>query len=204
VRLLVIGGDRSGEYHARQLSKAVACGALPADAAIDVVSSAWLSRLSSWLRSPGPDDQLVPAPLMPHLLWEWLAAELGLGFAPPPRSWGLPYEYVSGGAVYISAAAWTCPATCVEPAHCPVLHAPRDWDLAELIEDRALQLGMAAAVFRCLHFAMGVATVPATDLVSARSRLGKLGSEQPVLVATTSRCHAAVGALAAGRLEPSG
>jgi hypothetical protein len=196
VRLLVIGGDRFGDYHARQLSKAVASGLLPRSARVDVVSSGWLPALSSWLRSPAVDDQLVPAPLMPHLVWEWLADELGLGYGPPLRGWSLPYEMESGGALYISAAGWTCPATCVEPWHCPVLHAPRDWDLADIISARAAEAGMAAAVFRCLHLAMGVATVPAAALVEARSRLSALPAGQPVLVATSSRCHAAVGVLA--------
>ena len=199
MRLLVIGGDRFGEYHARQLRRGVASGALPASAVVEVLSSDWLSGLRAWLRQAGPDDHLVPAPLMPHLAWEWLGGELGRSFAEPPTGWSLPFELESGGAVYISAAAWTCPATCIEPSHCPVLHAPRDWDLGDVILARALELGYEPAVFRCLHLAMGVGTVPAPALLEARSRLGASDGRRSALVATSSRCHAAVGVLAPGR-----
>jgi hypothetical protein len=80
----------------------------------------------------------------------------------------------------------------VEPAHCPVLHAPRDWDLAEIIEQQARALGYEPAVLRCLHLANGVGAIRVSDVLAARER-GR--SACRVLVATSSRCHAAVGAL---------
>ena len=130
---------------------------------------------------------------MPHLLWRWLAGELGASAAEVPRGWALPFEVPGAdGELYLSAAAWTCPATCVEPAHCPVLHGPKDWDLAGLIEGRARELGFEPVVFRVRHYAAGVATIPAAALQAAlRTRASRL------LVATSSHCHAAVGALLA-------
>ena len=116
---------------------------------------------------------------------------------PAPEGWRLPYE-VPGpdGVRFLSAAGWVCPSTCIEPDHCPALHAPRDWDLSVLIERRAVELGWEPAVFRCLHLTHGVGTVPAASLLAARERVAALPPGARVLVATSSRCHAAVGGLA--------
>jgi hypothetical protein len=215
--VVVVGGGWFGSYHARQVLKAVRGGRLPGERLVvvdrdpgcaaavelarapevELVAADWLAFLRGWLPGVGPDDRLVPAPLAPHLLWEWLAEELAAERLPAPSGWGLPYEQSgAGGEVYVSAAAWTCPATCVEPAHCPALHAPRDWDLAAIIEERAAALGCRAAVFRCVHLANGVGAVRAAEVVAA-ARDGA-GDGRPVLVATSSRCHAAVGLLGPG------
>jgi len=219
--IAVIGGGCYGCYHARQLLKAVRGGRLagqrllvvdrdPGCAAarefagvpeVSLAAEEWGAFLRAWLGSAercSGTDHLVPAPFAPHLLGEWLAGELSARVEEPPRGWGLPFERPGGpGQLFLSAAAWTCPATCVEPAHCPVLHAPRDWDLADLIEERAASLGYRPAVFRCLHLAGGVGSVRVAEVLAARDRLR--GSDAPVLVATSSHCHAAVGAL---RPEP--
>jgi hypothetical protein len=184
---LVLGGDAAADHHARQLGIAFGSTSLRR------VDSNWEEAIAQWVPRAAPDDQLVPAPTMPHLLRRWLAAELGALPAATPAGWGLPFEVAGAeGELYLSAAAWTCPATCVEAAHCPVLHAPRDWDLAAVITDRAVELGFTPVVFRVHHYAAGVATIPAAALQSAlRTRARRL------LVATSSHCHAAVGALLA-------
>ena len=207
MRLVVIGGGRFGTYHARQLLRAGFTGSVTvvdrdpnclafSTLPVEAVVSDWLSFLRSWLSGSIEADQLVPAPLAPHLLWQWLGAELpGSSFEPPPLGWGLPYEVAGPGLeLYLSAAAWRCPATCVEPAHCPALHGPRNWDLSAMIEAEAIRRGLHPAVFRCVHFAGGVGTIPAPALISARERLGGAGSGR-ALVATSSHCHAAVGVL---------
>jgi hypothetical protein len=217
--LVVVGGGCYGCYHARQLLKAIRAGRLPGQRLlvvdrsascraaaefagapeVSVVTADWLAFLRRWLAEgdAGPDDQVIPAPLAPHLLWEWLTMELGAERVPPPRGWRLPYEAPGrSGEVYLSAAGWTCPATCVEPAHCPTLHAPRDWDLADLIEERARDLGWWPAVFRCVHLAHGVGGIGVGELLEARAGAGAAGGR--ILVATSSRCHAAVGALRVG------
>ena len=212
--LVVVGGGCYGSYHTRQLVKALRAARLPDQrvlvvdhdqecraasefegaAEVTLLTADWGQFLRGWLADEArPEDHVIPAPLAPHLLWEWLAAELGAERLPPPVGWRLPYEQPGrAGELYLSAAAWTCPATCVEPAHCPVLHAPRDWELADLIEQRATLLGYRPAVFRCLHLAHGVGGVRAGDLLAARQ---EAASGERVLVATSSRCHAAVGAL---------
>ena len=220
--IVVIGGGCYGCYHTRQLLKAMRSGRLmgrrllvvdrdPGCAAarefagapeVSVITEEWGTFLRTWLGSAEARSDaahLVPAPFAPHLLWEWLAEELAARAEEPPRDWDLPFERPGGpGRLFLSAAAWTCPATCVEPAHCPALHAPRDWDLADLIEERAARLGYRPAVFRCLPLASGVGSVRVAEVLAARDRLR--GSDAPVLVATSSRCHAAVGAL---RPEPA-
>jgi hypothetical protein len=211
--IVVIGGGCFGSYHTRQLLKAVRAGRLPdqrllvvdrnPDCAaaralrptpeVDLVTDDWLTFLRGWLPAANPSDQLVPAPMAPHLLWEWLAAETASVPVEAPRDWGLPYEWPGrAGEVFLSAAAWVCPTTCVEPAHCPVLHAPRDWDLGALIEARAVELGYVPLVLRCLHLTSGVGTIPVAEVLAARDRARRA---ERALVATSSRCHAAVGAL---------
>jgi hypothetical protein len=212
---VVIGGGEFGTYHARQLLKAERAGAIEGEVvvvdresgcraftelagapAMRPVVSDWASYLRAWLPTARPEDHLVPAPLSPHLLWEWLAGEVGGAPAEPPAGWRLPYE-VPGppGVRFLSAAGWTCPATCIEPGHCPVMHAPRDWDLGDLIEERAVALGWEPAVFRCLHLTHGIGTVPVESLLDARARAADLPPADRLLVATSSRCHAAVGGL---------
>ncbi|MBO0708084.1 MAG: hypothetical protein J2P43_15160 [Candidatus Dormibacteraeota bacterium] len=212
--LVVIGGGEVGCYHARRLRRGVERGEVrgpvvvvdrsPAarcvaefdgDPLVRVVRAEWSAFLGSWLGQADPADSLVPAPFQPHLLWTWLASELDLVPAPAPAGWALPYEVAgSEGTRFLSAAAWRCPATCVEPAHCPVLHGPRDWDLGDLLTQGALARGYEPAVFRCLHLAQGIGAIPVREILEARERCRRAGDE--VLVATTSRCHAAVGALA--------
>jgi hypothetical protein len=217
--LAVIGGGFFGSYHARQLLKAVRSGRLAGErivvvdrsascaaaaefagcGEVSLVESDWLAFLGWWLRSAAESDQLVPAPLAPHLTWSWLAGELAASPAPAPRGWNLPYEVPGAdGAVYLSAAGWTCPATCVEPAHCPALHAPRNWDLAAMIESGASKRGYVPAVFRCVHLANGVSAIAAGELQAARQRLAEADGSAEALVATSSRCHAAIGALRFG------
>ena len=212
--LAVIGGGQFGTYHARQLLKAVrseelagerivvvdrdpgcrAAHELAGAPEVDLVTADWLEFLRAWLPAANASDQLVPAPFAPHLLWEWLAEQVGASPLEPPRGWALPYEVEVNRVLYLSAAAWTCPATCVEPAHCPVLHGPRDWDLADHIEAEAIRRGYEPAVFRCVQLARGIAAIRAGEIQEARERLGRLPQAQ-VLVGTSSRCHAAVAAI---------
>ena len=182
---LVLGDDATARYHARQLRPV---------AGVELVGSEHRRVLRRFLFHSAADDVVVPHPLMPHLLRDFVAEVLAADIADPPTGWGLPFETPGADhSLYLSAAAWRCPATCIEPAHCPVLHAPKDWSLADLIQERAEALGYRPAVFRCLHYANGVAVVPARDVLqAARAPLAK---GRRMLVATSSHCHAAVGAI---------
>lgn len=214
--VVVIGGGEIGCYHARRLRRGVereqlakpvvvvdrsrdaaAVAEFAGDPLVTVVQAEWSDYLVQWLDRAAGADFLVPAPYQPHLLWAWLASQLEAAPVPAPGGWALPYEVEGADGVrFLSAAGWRCPATCVEPAHCPVLHAPRDWDLGDVLTEGAVARGFEPAVFRCLHLAQGIAGIPVQAILDARARCRE--AARPVLVATTSRCHAAIGALARG------
>src|SRR5258708_3023804 len=112
--LVVVGGGCYGSYHARQVLKAMRVGRLPAQrlvvvdrdarcaaaaefggapSEVAVTAEDWQDFLRRWLASDAsPDDHVVPAPMTPHLLWNWLAAELGAAPEPPPDGLRPPYE----------------------------------------------------------------------------------------------------------------
>jgi xanthine/CO dehydrogenase XdhC/CoxF family maturation factor len=212
--LVVIGGGQVGSYHARQLLKAVRGGRLPGErlllvdrdgscqafqefgGAAEVLTerAEWSDFLRGWLPEASYRDHVVPTPWAPHLLCDWLAADLRAEVVEPPRGWRLPYEVVVGDTLYLSAAAWACPATCVEPAHCPALHSPRDWDLGDLIAAEARARGYEPAVFRLRHLGGGVASIRVGEILSLRDGLRRMAQIRTV-VATSSRCHAAVNAI---------
>ena len=214
----VVGGGEYGTYHARQLALAVRAGRLPAGSSVVVVDrdpacaaaaelgglpevsllvDDWFRGLSSFLASAGPSDHVVPAPYSPHLLWSWLLdAAPGLAGCAPPLGFGLPFEERSrddASVAFVSAAAWLCPATCVEPAHCPALRAPRDWSLVSMLRSGARERGWEPIILPSLHLAFGIASVPVASLLEARSALERLPVGGRALVATSSHCHAAIG-----------
>ena len=99
---------------------------------------------------PGePPDAIVPSPLMPHLMYEWLVRRARdrwpgrrIETRPVPAGPGTPYDASApDGTRYISFADWTCPTHCIEPAICPVIRAPRTWEMADAMEGLARQLG---------------------------------------------------------------
>ena len=221
--IAVIGGGQVGTYHARQLLKAIRSGRLGGErllvvdrdggcqafrelaGAVEVsaVRADWEEFLREWLAEAAEADAVVPPPWAPHLLAGWLGRQVGAVEEPPPRSWRLPYEAVAGNTLYLSVAAWLCPATCVEPAHCPALHSPRDWDLGDLIEAEARERGYLPVVFRLAQVGGGVAAVPARELRQAVEALRR-EAPGPALVATSSRCHAAVAGIRTFTSGPRG
>jgi hypothetical protein len=221
--IVVIGGGQVGSYHARQLLKAVRSGRLTGERLLVVdrdpeclafrelgrdrevltERAEWSDFLKDWLPAAGAEDQLVPTPWAPHLLSEWLARENGARPAAPPRGWRLPYEVAVGDTLYLSAAAWLCPATCVEPAHCPALHAPRDWDLGDAIEAEAPARGYDPVIFRLVHLAGGVASV-SVRAITEKSRTLRRMAHSRALIVTSSHCHAAVNAIQIFTFTPRG
>ncbi|HEV7129304.1 MAG TPA: hypothetical protein VGN32_17860, partial [Ktedonobacterales bacterium] len=154
---------------------------------------------------------LVPAPFAPHLLCDWLLAAVR---ADAPGSvvergvcelaLGLPYEHGdASGNRFISAADWLCPATCIEPARCPAIHAARTWELGDIVRAGAAHATVpyaAVELFTCRHYAFGVGAIPISELAQARQRLAALpqpaaAGPQRVLVGTVSACHGVLGEL---------
>lgn len=90
--VVIIGGGCYGSFYATQLLKARAAGAVtwrrlmavdrdpdcalssPGLDEIELVASEWGEFLDGWMASSerSDDDRLVPSPLMPHLMAEWL------------------------------------------------------------------------------------------------------------------------------------
>src|SRR2546425_10037192 len=107
-------------------------------------------------RAEQPRDYVVPSPLMPHLMFEWVLArarrrwpDRGIEVAPVPGSLGTPYDRVApDGTRYVSFADWICPTHCIEPAICPAIGGPRAWEMGDAVRALAERLrGSAEPVF---------------------------------------------------------
>src|SRR5438552_212091 len=107
-------------------------------------ASGWRAprRCGACTPRPGePEDYIVPSPLMPHLMFEWVLRrarqrwpERPVEIAPVPGELGTPYDRAAPDHTrYVSFAAWLCPTHCVEPAICPAIGAPRTWATGEAI-----------------------------------------------------------------------
>lgn len=235
--IAVIGGGCYGTFYAGQLRSAMARGKIVADrillvdrdphcqasreadlsGSVSLEVASWDDFLDRWLDRPAPndgapDDAIVPSPLMPHLMADWLI-RLGRRLAPdrsvdkvaverPLRS---PYD-VAGpdGNRYVSFADWLCPTHCVEPHICPVIKGPRTWEMSDALVDyvrhsRGTLIGPALLVTR--HRAFGVGMFDAAEIRAGRALLLE-ALERPeradLLVGTISSCH---GALSAIRIE---
>lgn len=202
--------------YVRRLFKAEAAGEItfgrivvidrdPSCAAAGLVServrldvSSWGDWLTTNLARCAVGDQLVPYHWAPHVLLDWLVADLALHglrltrtsdlAAPPARPPVLRPTQASDLAM--SYAQWLCPPACIEPALCPHTRGPKSWSLAT-----ELSITRRTVVFPCLHFAYGVGTIPVRAIINARDRLvnairrGEVGPDTPVWVASASHCH---------------
>jgi hypothetical protein len=227
---VIVGGGCYGSFYARQLLRARERGkaswrrliVVDRDAGCQVanqndltsscelVVEEWGAFFDEYLAGssehPGPSDAIVPSPLMPHLMYEWLVRQARRRW--PARtvetrslaeSPGTPYDVLHpDGTRYVSYADWLCPTHCIEPAICPMIRAPRTWEMSEAMERLAVRLGAAGpALFVCRHRVHGVgmfdvAAVRAGDALVARA--GE-AAEADVLVGTISACHGAVNLL---------
>jgi hypothetical protein len=162
-------------------------------------------------------DTIVPSPLMPHLMYRWLVRRAGARWPgrtieqrPVPLGPGTPYDaQAPDGTRYVSFADWLCPTHCVEPAVCPVIRAPRTWEMGEAMERLVDRLAghrptTGPVLFTCRHRVYGVgmfdvATVLQGDRLVAEA--GASGEPTDVLVATVSGCHGAASLLHLGKSE---
>lgn len=163
-------------------------------------------------------DAVVPSPLMPHLMFEWVLdrartrwPEREVAHVPLERTPATPWARAGrDGTMYVSFATWECPINCVEPALCPHTRGPRDWSLPVALRREAdAWRGEGAAidgphVFAVTHRAFGVGMLDVRDVVSADRAVRGAGARgaADVLVATTSHCHGAVGRIRLGALGP--
>jgi hypothetical protein len=162
----------------------------------------------------GHPDVIVPSPLMPHLMYQWLLRQArrrwpgrDVQTAPLPRGPATPYDRAApDGTRYVSYADWLCPTHCVEPALCPVTRAPRTWEMSDAVTELTHWLGEAHAVagpviFRCEHLVFGVGTFAVTEVLAGDAvvrQAGAGGGAVEVPVGTLSSCHGAINLLQLG------
>jgi hypothetical protein len=235
-RIVIVGGGCYGGYYVRQLRRAVAAGAVecrrvvvvdrdpqcavasdvqPGDPLVEVVVAEWREYFARTLGASASDDAIVPSPLMPHLLRDWLMDEARRRWpdrdvrtvplsAPPDVPWE---RSAPDGTHYVSFATWMCPINCIEPDVCPHTRGPRDWSLAPTLRTYAsTQRGEggdhpAAYLFQCLHRAYGVGMIDVADVLAANAGIAAAGHDGravEALVGTVSHCHGAVSLLAVG------
>ena len=160
--------------------------------------SSWNDWLAENLSRSGMADHLVPYHWAPHVLLDWLTADLsrhGLtlrrtpGMGEPPARPPVLRE-TKAGDLAMSYAEWLCPPACIEPALCPHTRGPKSWSLAG-----ELARAPRSFVFPCLHLAYGVGTIPLSAIFGVRDRLvdalrrGDVGPETPAWIASASHCH---------------
>lgn len=239
--VVIVGGGCYGSFYTAQLLRARERGAatwrrvlvvdrdpacrvaaeLGSASGVELVVREWGDFFDAYLpaaSSPAAvPDTIVPSPLMPHLMYEWLLRRARARWPgrtiephPVPLGPGTPYDVQApDGTRYVSFADWLCPTHCVEPAICPVIRAPRSWEMGEAMARLAGQLGRqrptaGPVLFTCRHRIYGVgmfdvATVLEGDRLVAEA--GAAGEPMDVLVATVSGCHGAASLLHLGRTE---
>jgi hypothetical protein len=203
-RLLVVDRDPGCRF-ARELGRA---------SDRELVVSEWEGFFDRWLgRSPadadGPGDAIVPSPLMPHLMFDWVLRRARARWPdriveqrPLALGPGTPYDAPApDGTRYVSFADWLCPVHCIEPSVCPVIR-----EAAEELVARLGAGGPAAGpvLFVCRHRVYGVGMFDATAVLAgdaAVAAAGEAGTEVGVVIGTVSSCHGALGLL---HLGPSG
>lgn len=176
-----------------------------------LVRSDWSDFLDEYLRPTAPlplgPSQIVPSPLMPHLMYEWLLRRARSRWPGRPietrplRSGpGTPYDVEApDGTRYLSFADWLCPTHCIEPSLCPVTRAPRTWEMTDAlqrwVERRDRETATRGPVlFTCRHQAFGVGTFGVAEVLAGDALVAGAGEEGvpvDVLVGTISACHGA-------------
>ncbi|HEX6434777.1 MAG TPA: hypothetical protein VFZ87_11070 [Gemmatimonadales bacterium] len=238
--VIIVGGGCYGTFYAGQLLQAAERGKLSyrtllivdrdpgcrfaleigAQASHQLVVQEWTDFFDAFLSAgksgsdAEPGDAIVPSPLMPHLMYEWLVRRARtrwpgrfIGTKRVPAGPGTPYDVSApDGTRYVSFADWICPTHCIEPMTCPVIRAPRTWEMSEALEGLTARLAaihptVGPVLFVCKHRVHGVgmfdvSTVLAGDLAVASAGAG--GTAVDVLVGTISSCHGAVNLLHLG------
>ena len=187
---------------------------------IEIVESDWRVFFRRYLsdcasnREHAAADAIVPSPLMPHLMYEWIVeraeqrwpgrAVASMPLAQPPNTpWQRP---TPDGPHYVSFAEWTCPINCVEPHTCPHTRELRNWSLPttarEYVEEvqRGGGLLVGPVIFHCTHRAYGVGMFDTREVLAGDDFVRSVAERNAaeVLVGTMSHCHGAFERLVIG------
>lgn len=120
---------------------------------------------------------------------------------------GTPYDTLApDGTRYVSWADWLCPTHCIEPAICPIIRAPRTWEMSETAHAVVERLArsrevVGPALFITRHLTDGVGAFSVDDATGAAALLrqsGASGRPSSLLIGTVSGCHGALGLLGLG------
>jgi hypothetical protein len=234
----IMGGGCYGEFYLSQLQSARAKGAanirrilvvdhdpecqaatLAAVDGVELVTEEWGAFLDRWL-DPGERDHdglvdtIVPTPLMPHLMAQWLERraqlrwpEREVSLVPVQTPLGTPYDRLhTDGVRYVSFADWLCPTHCVEPLLCPAIKAPRTWEMGDAVTEwtgglRADRPTAAPALFTCRHAVYGVGMYPtraAFDGFDAFITIASSPAGGDLAIGSVSACHGAIALLRVG------
>jgi hypothetical protein len=239
-RIVIVGGGCYGSYYLRQLGRAQRAAAAEWDELIVVdrhpacaagrwtpeelpprtrlVVAEWHQYFEDYLASAVGDparrrDAIVPSPLMPHLMADWLAAwarqrwpERAVRTEPLLAEPDVPWQRAGeDGTHYVSFAEWMCPINCIEPARCPHTRGPRSWSLPVAVREYvAAESGRGRAleplVFHCTHRTHGVGMIDVADVVDADAAIARGGTrgDAAFLIGTVSHCHGALRRLVVG------
>ena len=166
----------------------------------------WREFFDDWLGAAADNpaacqrDAIVPSPLMPHLLFDWIVGRArtrwpggAVEVQTPDELVNVPWQKAGGdGTRYASYATWICPINCVEPRTCPHTGGPRDWSFHESLD----QGTEPTAVLKVTHRQYGVGMIDVADVVAADAVVAALLPRGlTVRIATASHCHGAVAAL---------
>jgi len=198
-------------------------GATDPGANVEVVVADWTTFFDSYLgdaaaqgqTAPGElPDAIVPSPLMPHLMYEWIERRARARWpsraierrpVEPPS--GIPWQKRGAdGTQYVSFAEWVCPVNCIEPELCPATRGPRSWSMPPAVAaaaEEARRNGRNLAgpvIFHCQHRAYGVGMFDTREVVAGDALVQRAASAgaAEVLVGTVSHCHGALTVLAIG------
>jgi hypothetical protein len=231
--IVVVGGGCYGSYYVRQLERARAADAIrfhrilvvdrspdclvaSLGTSAELVTKDWTDFFRDYLGGVAADtrDAIVPSPLMPHLMYEWLlqrardrwparTVETRRISLEPDTPWR---SAAPDGTFYGSYATWTCPINCIEPRLCPHTGGERSWTMPNAAVDLVVRSRQTAEplegpiIFHCSHRAFGVGMFDTRDTVAADRLVEHVGTDlgANVLVATVSHCHGAFNVLHVG------
>lgn len=234
--IVIVGGGCYGSYYLRQLARArkaealtwdrvlvvdrnPACAAAAMDearmAGVEFRAADWESFFSEYLAAlsdsdgTADHDAVVPSPLMPHLMYDWLRARAEARW--PRRSiatipFALPAEFpwqreTESGTRYVSFAEWMCPVNCIEPRVCPHTRGERSWSIPDTLRTAMTGGGggkgiKGPVIFHCTHRAYGVGMLDTADVIAAdRFVAAECAGGGDVLIGTVSHCHGALNVL---------
>jgi hypothetical protein len=229
--IVVVGGGCYGGYYVRQLRRARERNAITFERLIvvdhdedcavardraddvEIAVSDWSEFFARFLGGEaGERDAIVPSPLMPHLLFQWLEQRARdrwpsrrVTIEMPGAVGGVPWQKEGGESTrYVSFAEWMCPVNCIEPRICPHTRDVRTWSLPPAVAahvEAARAAGESLdgpAIFHCTHRAYGVGMIDVSSVLESERMLAasvEVGAGR-LLVGTVSHCHGALGVLA--------